>query len=606
MTAYQRVIAALEAGGRPVRGGSARCPAHDDRNPSLSVSEGREGAVLHCHAGCTTRAVLENLGLSEADLFDQPNGNGAERTIIREHWYTDAAGVRVFQTIRWSAGPQKFSQRRPDGRGGWIWNLRDTPRHLYNLPAVVEAIQANKPIAILEGEKDCDAWMTAGGCVATTNPMGASNWKAEHTAAVAGATVQIVVDADDAGRKRAETLTTELRAAGCRVLSVSEPSQGNDVAEMLAIGLTLETGLKPIDDGIDHALVIEDLAVIAARVDAAPDPGWLARPIWPADAYGVIGAENKAGKTWLIIDLAVAVASGGAWLGRWPVDQAGKVLLFLGEGGERKMLRRVRAVADHYGIADRDSLPIRMCHRVPHLTALDHLAEIAMELEAHKPALVGLDPLYLAARGANGASLYEMGAHLEAVQVLAQRHGAALAVVHHWNQTGSGSSRSRFSGAGPAEWGRVTMSVGVDNKATDGHKTIVTLKAELVGDEIADTEERFVRTVWAEDPDDLRSSMHYSIEAAGGTTALAGAWHGPTECMAALTKFFAERPSVELSKKATAEQCRALGLNYRDRTISEALEQLAVEGQLTVRQGPRNARFFRHLVPMTADEALDF
>ncbi|MDA0296995.1 MAG: hypothetical protein O3A31_13620, partial [Planctomycetota bacterium] len=48
----------------------ARCPAHDDRNPSLSVGVGREGRVLlKCHAGCDHHSILEALELSPRDLF---------------------------------------------------------------------------------------------------------------------------------------------------------------------------------------------------------------------------------------------------------------------------------------------------------------------------------------------------------------------------------------------------------------------------------------------------------------------------------------------------------------------------------------------------------
>ena len=51
----------------------ARCPAHRDRNPSLSIGIGKDGRVLvHCFAGCRHTAVLEALGLCERDLFDGP------------------------------------------------------------------------------------------------------------------------------------------------------------------------------------------------------------------------------------------------------------------------------------------------------------------------------------------------------------------------------------------------------------------------------------------------------------------------------------------------------------------------------------------------------
>ncbi|MGO8906430.1 MAG: hypothetical protein ACLQMH_12525 [Solirubrobacteraceae bacterium] len=49
---------------------TARCPAHEDRNASLSVGVGRDGrALVHCHAGCDVLDVLDALGLSWRELF---------------------------------------------------------------------------------------------------------------------------------------------------------------------------------------------------------------------------------------------------------------------------------------------------------------------------------------------------------------------------------------------------------------------------------------------------------------------------------------------------------------------------------------------------------
>ena len=50
----------------------ARCPAHEDRRPSLSVRETDEGKVLlHCFAGCDSADVLAAVGLSLSDLFPE-------------------------------------------------------------------------------------------------------------------------------------------------------------------------------------------------------------------------------------------------------------------------------------------------------------------------------------------------------------------------------------------------------------------------------------------------------------------------------------------------------------------------------------------------------
>lgn len=62
---------------RSGKGYQARCPAHDDNGPSLSLLEGDDGRVLlHCHAGCATEAVVAAMGLSMGDLFppsDKPH-----------------------------------------------------------------------------------------------------------------------------------------------------------------------------------------------------------------------------------------------------------------------------------------------------------------------------------------------------------------------------------------------------------------------------------------------------------------------------------------------------------------------------------------------------
>ena len=57
---------------RRVREGEwlARCPAHEDRSPSLSITDKGDGRTLiHCHAGCGANAVLDALGLDYSDLY---------------------------------------------------------------------------------------------------------------------------------------------------------------------------------------------------------------------------------------------------------------------------------------------------------------------------------------------------------------------------------------------------------------------------------------------------------------------------------------------------------------------------------------------------------
>jgi hypothetical protein len=56
---------------RNPRGWVGRCPSHDDRQPSLSISEGRDGRVLvRCFSGCTPDEIVRAMGLQLADLFE--------------------------------------------------------------------------------------------------------------------------------------------------------------------------------------------------------------------------------------------------------------------------------------------------------------------------------------------------------------------------------------------------------------------------------------------------------------------------------------------------------------------------------------------------------
>lgn len=349
-------------------------------------------------------------------------------------------------------------------------------------------------------------------------------------------------------------------------------------------------GTKPEPTSEPH-LRIESIATLTARVDSNEHPGFLAQPVWPADAYGVIGAENKAGKSWAILDLAVTTAAGLAWLDQYPIQNQGNVLVFLGEGGERKTVRRLRAVAEHYGVNVED-LPIRVCHKVPRFQAANQITEVIHELDTNPATLIIVDPLYLAAAGAKSSSIFEMAEVLQPVQHAAQDAHAALVVVHHWNKTGQGTDRTRFSGAGSAEWGRVLASVAVESRRTDtdGASEVV-LGWEFIGDEIPDTILRLRRRVWTDNQTDLSSPMHYTVtkvESVRDDTP----WDGPTHCMDAIIDLLTDA-GAERSKNQLARELRDRGLSFRDTTIRAAAEQLVAQGQLVERVGPRQSVLFR-------------
>jgi len=83
-------------GARPAGHGrwQARCPAHDDRTPSLAIAEGDGGRVLvHCRAGCPTAAVLTAAGLTWSDISGTPTSPADRARLRAERERRDAAEV---------------------------------------------------------------------------------------------------------------------------------------------------------------------------------------------------------------------------------------------------------------------------------------------------------------------------------------------------------------------------------------------------------------------------------------------------------------------------------------------------------------------------------
>jgi hypothetical protein len=227
----ERVEQALRAANcREQRPGRWTCPSHDDQRASLALTETQDGkALVKCHANCETAAVLEALGLQARDLFpDRPDAFD----IVATYDYVNEQSELLFQVVRKS--PKGFSQRRPDGSGGWVWKLGNVRRVLYRLPKVLEAIGFGDVVWVAEGEKDVHA-LESIGLTATCNSGGAGKWRRDYTRSLEGASVVIVADKDEAGYKHAKHVADELTAAGNSV-RVVQAAHGKDAADHVAGG----------------------------------------------------------------------------------------------------------------------------------------------------------------------------------------------------------------------------------------------------------------------------------------------------------------------------------------------------------------------------------
>ena len=209
-------------------GWKARCPLHDDENPSLSLNEGANGGVvLQCHAGCPTGPILDVVGLRFADL--KP---GARR-IDATYPYRDEAGDLLFEVVRYE--PKDFRQRRPKPGGGWIYNTKGARRVLYRLPELLAADQS-KPVFIVAGEKDADR-LAAIDLVTTTNVggEGPGKWLQEYNEPLVGRHVVIIPDNDSTGWEHARNVAAQLYgvAASVKVLELTGLPEHGDVSDWL-------------------------------------------------------------------------------------------------------------------------------------------------------------------------------------------------------------------------------------------------------------------------------------------------------------------------------------------------------------------------------------
>src|SRR5262249_46369177 len=134
-----------------------------------------------------------------------PSANNRPK-IVATYNYTDEASKLLYQSVRYE--PKGFRQRRPDGKGGWVWNLQGVRFVPYRLPELLAA-DPDRPVFCVEGERDADN-LAAIGAVATTNAMGANKWRADYNQFFRSRHVVILPDNDQVGREHARQVAGHL------------------------------------------------------------------------------------------------------------------------------------------------------------------------------------------------------------------------------------------------------------------------------------------------------------------------------------------------------------------------------------------------------------
>jgi len=210
----------------------AFCPFHSDqKTPNLHINDIKR--VYYCFA-CGAKGHLH-----------EPGFENKKRPIEEIYDYEDEEGKLLFQVVRFKVSGNektlKFKQRRPNGKGGWIWNLKGVKRVIYNLPEVLK--RPEKMLFIPEGERDCDN-LAKIGILATTNSGGAGKWRAEYNRYLKGreAPVVLLPDNDEIGFKHDQGVGKSVKGIikSIKWLILPGLKKGGDVSDWLERGGDLE------------------------------------------------------------------------------------------------------------------------------------------------------------------------------------------------------------------------------------------------------------------------------------------------------------------------------------------------------------------------------
>jgi hypothetical protein len=289
MRPLEKVTAALDQRDLSYRrngsGLIAQCPAHEDRNPSLSITEEGDRVLLKCFAGCDFPEVMEALGLEPKDAFEESGeGKAAKKKAPRKPGPRKADLPSEEDLGRWQAlllgddglleslaaerawsrdaleklgigriaggtltiavpnrsesgeliGLIKYRPKLPAGEfaSSKVQAAAGSKRELFPHPGT---LTAEGPIFLLEGEADAITATSLG--LNGIGIPGAQSWRKEWAEQLGGREIVIVPDCDEPGRRLAEKASGDLIAQGCEVKildlaqEVNDPPKGFDLGD---------------------------------------------------------------------------------------------------------------------------------------------------------------------------------------------------------------------------------------------------------------------------------------------------------------------------------------------------------------------------------------
>jgi hypothetical protein len=265
---------------------AARCPAHQDDHPSLTLRVGNNGALLvRCQRnnsnGCTSAEVMNAINCTLEDLYPdnkRHTGGGFKREGIdgrvqeNVYDYRDEKGDVLFQVVRfrYPDGKKEFRQRHWDPvKRDWIWNIAGVRRVLYRLPELLDAKskRPKEPVFIVEGEKAAEKLRDVG-FTATTNSGGAGKFSLTDYSHLAGCDAVVLPDNDAYDERHRGWIGQDHAEEVCRLIfPTARRVRYVDLPGLAVKGDAYDWIMDRLDAGEKTELIRRDLLEV---VDAEP------------------------------------------------------------------------------------------------------------------------------------------------------------------------------------------------------------------------------------------------------------------------------------------------------------------------------------------------
>lgn len=219
---YEEILSRFKTEKRNGNKVQCKCPCHEDKKASMTITKSNGKILIHCHAGCRTDDILESVGLSYSDLhLDDIDISDKWKKYVENRAGNNIEAVYNYSSLKNNA--YAFTKVRLNGKE-IIYGLLNNDRFTYglngkskkdylavygNLHRIKDAINKGKPVFIPEGEKDVDT-LTQNGYAAFTYG-GVNDWQTSFAELVKDAVVYILADNDEPGKKVAVTILNDVK-----------------------------------------------------------------------------------------------------------------------------------------------------------------------------------------------------------------------------------------------------------------------------------------------------------------------------------------------------------------------------------------------------------